>query len=75
MSDLRASYLLVSRQLRRGRATARFDEFSDGETQDYALTLSASWNPVPKVSVGVEVTAGGGEQRGLGDLRYRFAGP
>jgi hypothetical protein len=75
ISDLRASYLLVSRQLRRGRVTARFDEFSDGESQDYALTLSASWNPVPKLSVGVEVSAGGGEQRGLVDLRYRFSSP
>jgi hypothetical protein len=74
-ADLRASYLLVSRQLRRGRATARFDAFSDGESHAHALTLAAFWNPVPKLSVGVEMSAGGGEQRGLGDLRYRFSGP
>jgi hypothetical protein len=75
ISDLRASYLLVSRQLRRGRVTARFDEWSDGESDEQALTLAAFWTPVPKLSVGIELSAGGGEQRGLGDLRYRFQGP
>jgi hypothetical protein len=74
-ADLRASYLLLSRRLRRGRVTARFDAFSNGESHDHALTLAAFWTPVPKLSVGIELSAGGGERRGLGDLRYRFSGP
>jgi hypothetical protein len=74
-ADLRASYLLLSRRLHRGRVTARFDAFSNGETHGHALTLAGFWNPVPKLSVGLELSAGGGEQRGLADLRYRFSGP
>jgi hypothetical protein len=75
LADLRASYILVSRRLGRGRATARFDEFTDDESHRYALTLAAFWTPVPKLNVGLELSAGVGEQRGLGDLRYRFSGP
>jgi hypothetical protein len=74
-ADLRASYILVSRQLRCGRATARFDEFTDDESHRYALTLAAFWTPVPKLRVGLELTAGGGEERALGDIRYRFSAP
>lgn len=74
-ADLRASYILVSRRLRRGRATARFDEFTDDESHRYALTLAALWSPLPKLRVGIELSAGGGEHRGLSDLRYRFSGP
>jgi hypothetical protein len=74
-ADLRASYVLVSRRLRRARATARFEEFTDDESHRYALTLAAFWTPVPKLSLGMELSTAGGEQRGLGDLRYRFSGP
>ena len=74
-ANLRASYLLLSRRLRRGRATARFDAFSNRASHKHALTLAAFWTPVPKLSVGIELSAGGGEQRGLGDVRYRFSGP
>jgi hypothetical protein len=74
-ADLRASYLLLSRRLHRGRATARFDSFSNGASRKHAVTLAAFWTPAPKVSVGIELSAGGGEQRGLADLRYRFSGP
>ena len=74
-ADLRASYLLLSRRVRNGRATVRFDEFSDGESDGRALTLAAFWTPAPRVTFGIEFTAGGGERRALGDLRYRFSGP
>jgi hypothetical protein len=74
-ADLRAGYVLVSRQWRRGRATVRFDAFSDDETPRQALTLAAFWTPVAKLRVGIELSAGGGEQRALGDLRYRFSAP
>lgn len=75
VSDLRAGYLLLSRRVRNGRATVRFDEWSDGETDGRALTLAAFWTPAPTVAFGIELTAGGGEHRALGDLRYRFSGP
>jgi hypothetical protein len=74
-SDLRAGYLLVSRRLRSGRATARFETFSDDEFPRQALTHAAYWTPVAKLTVGVELSVGGGEQRALGDLRYRFSAP
>jgi hypothetical protein len=74
-ADLRASYVLVSRQMRGARATARLDEWSDGESNGHAVTLAAFWNPAAKVTVGIEFSAGGGERRALGDLRYRFSGP
>ncbi|MFI5184155.1 MAG: hypothetical protein ACHQNV_07150 [Vicinamibacteria bacterium] len=74
-ADLRASYLLLSRRFGRGRGTARFDAFSNGAFHKHALTLAAFWTPVPKLTVAIEFSAGGGEQRGLADLRYRFSGP
>jgi hypothetical protein len=74
-ADLQASYLLLSRGLRRGRATVRFEAFSNGKSHEHALTLAAFWTPVAKLALGIELSAGGGEQRGIGDLRYRFAGP
>ena len=74
-ADLRASYLLLSRRVRNGRATVRFDEWRAGESDGRALTLAAFWTPAPPVGFAIELTAGGGEHRALGDLRYRFAGP
>jgi hypothetical protein len=53
----------------------RFDEWSDGESRDQAVTVAGFWTPTPKITVGVEFSAGAGEQRSLGDLRYRFARP
>jgi hypothetical protein len=58
-----------------GRATVRFDEFGDRESRRRAVTVAGFWSPAPKVTVGIELSAGGGERRSLGDLRYRFAGP
>jgi hypothetical protein len=74
-AELRASYLLVSRRVGAARATVRFDEWSDGETDARALTLAGFWTPAPRVTVGIELSAGAGERRGLGDVRYRFSGP
>jgi hypothetical protein len=71
--ELRASYVLVSRRFGRGRATARFDDFRDSETRSQAVTLAAFWTPQPHLTVALELSAGSGEGRGLGDLRYRFA--
>jgi hypothetical protein len=74
-ADLRASYFLLSRRVGQGRATVRFDEFGDRESRRRAVTVAGFWSPAPKVTVGIELSAGGGERRSLGDLRYRFAGP
>jgi hypothetical protein len=74
-ADLRASYLLLSRQFRRGRTTARVEKWTDGEKDGQAVTLAAIWNPAPRLAVGIELSAGGGERRTLGDARYRFSGP
>ncbi len=74
-ADLRASYVLVSRRFGHGRGTARFDAFSNGSSHKHALTLAAFWTPLPKLSLGIELSAGGDEQRGLADARYRFSGP
>ena len=73
--DLRASYVLVSRRFGRGRATARYDDFRGGESRGQVVTLAGFWTPHPSVTVAVELSAGAGEARGLGDLRYRFSAP
>ena len=73
-SDIRASYLLVSRRLPRGRASARIDSFNDGESDDTALTLSYLWTPPGRLSAGVEFTTTGGENRFMLQLRYGFSG-
>jgi hypothetical protein len=72
--DLRASYVLVSRRLGRGRVTARYDDFS-GEERGQVFTLAGFWTPYPTFTVAVELSAGAGDARALGDARYRFALP
>jgi hypothetical protein len=74
MADIRASYLLVSRRLPRGRATVRFDDFTNGEFHRQAVTVAGFFTPAPKFTIGVEATAGGSKERVLCDFRYRFSG-
>jgi hypothetical protein len=74
-ADLRAGYLLVSRRFGNGRATARYDDYSDGEARGQVLTLAGSWSPHPRLTLAVELAAGSGEARALGDARYRFSSP
>lgn len=73
-ANLRASYVLVSRRMGPGRGTLRYDDFTDGETRGHAVTVAGFWTAAPSVTVGIELSAGGGEHRALGDLRYRFSG-
>jgi hypothetical protein len=72
-ADLRASYVLVSRLLGGARVTGRFDEYRAGETHGHAVTLTGLWMPVPALTLGIELSAGGGEARGLADARRYFA--
>ncbi len=73
-SELRAGYLLLSRRLSFGRASVRFDSFSNGESDHAALTLAAFWTPAPKLAVGLELMASGDARRALVQLRYSFSG-
>jgi hypothetical protein len=73
-ADLRAAYLLVSRRMGRARATVRFDTYGDGETSGNVVTVAAFFTPVPRLTAALELSAGDGAHRGLGDLRYRFSG-
>jgi len=74
VADLRAGYLLVSRRLPRGRVTARVEAFSNGESDDYAATLAGFWTPLTRLQLGVELSAGGGQQRAVLELRGHFGG-
>jgi hypothetical protein len=72
-AHLRASYLLLSRRLPRGRATARIEAFDNGTSRKQALTLAGFWTLVPKLTLGAELAAAAGQKRALGELRYRFS--
>ncbi len=72
-SDIWAGYLLVSRRLPFGRATARLDAFDDGRDQDQALTLALLWTGARHLGAALELTATGQSQRLRAQLRYGFA--
>jgi hypothetical protein len=72
-NDLDAGYLLVSKQWRRVRTTVRLDSFTVDDLTRNAVTLAAFWTPRgSKVRLGGELTAIGGEKRGLIEVRYRL---
>jgi hypothetical protein len=71
-NDLDAGYLLVSKQWPKVRTTVRLDSFSVDELSGTAVTLAAFWTPRGKVRFGGEITATGGEKRGLIEVRYRL---
>lgn len=71
-SDIRASYLLVSRRIGRFRATLRGDEYLAGDDDGTGLTAAFFWEPDPRLRAGVEGIAAGGEKRVAAELRYRF---
>ena len=72
-NQLDAGYLLVSRRWSRARATVRVDTFRTDELRKQAVTLAGFWTALPRVRVGAEITALGGERRGLIEVRYRFS--
>ena len=70
-NKLDASYLLVSRQFSRIRATVRAESFRVDDVRTNAVTLAGFWT-VRKTRLGAEVTVAGGDRRALLELRYRF---
>ncbi len=73
-SDIRASYLLVSRRFGNARATLRGDAFSvEDLPHRHALTAALFWYPRGNVRAGVEAIAGAGHKRAMAELRYSFA--
>lgn len=71
-SEIRASYLLVSRRIGAFRASVRADEFKAGDDQDYAFTGALLWDAHPRLRAAAEaITSDGGERLAL-EMRYRF---
>lgn len=73
VSDLAATYLLVSKRLARGRASLRLDHFDNGDITEEGVTAAYFWTSRGKLSVGVEALAAGDASRALLQLRYAFA--
>jgi hypothetical protein len=71
-TDIRASYLLVSRRFENFRATLRGDEYAGGPVEGHALTAAVLWSPRGRLRTGVEAVIAGDERRVLVDLRYSF---
>jgi hypothetical protein len=72
-TDIRASYLLVSRRLANGRLSVRGDAFQNGAFHDHALTAAYFWSPRGKLRAGIEAITSGGDTRVAIELRYHFA--
>lgn len=73
-TDLRASYLLVSRKSGRARASVRLDSYRGGPNEEEAITLALFWTPRPELRVGTELTAAGDDHRATVEIRYYFGG-
>jgi len=72
-NDLDASYLLVSRQFPRFRATVRAETFRKDELRTNALTLAGFWTVRNRIRLGAELsTTDDDDRRALLEVRYRF---
>lgn len=71
VTDIDASYLLVSRRWNRGRATVRVDTYK-GEERDQAFTVAGFWFPRSEIRLGAELVMAADDTRGLLEVRYRF---
>jgi hypothetical protein len=71
VTDLYASYLLASRKLAHGRVSARADWFRNPASR-HALTLAYFFEPGGRLRLGTEVTASGGQRRGIVEVRAHF---
>jgi len=72
-SDIRASYLLVSRRLGSFRASLRGDAFQVVDSHKHAVTAALFWYPRGNVRAGVEAISATGQKRAIVELRYSFA--
>jgi hypothetical protein len=71
--DIRASYLLLSRQMANFRASVRADEYESGAADGHAFTAALFWEPPRgKLRTGIEGITAGGEKRAALEFRYRF---
>jgi hypothetical protein len=71
-SEIRASYLLLSRSFGAMRASVRADEFKAAEDDGHAFTAALFWEPHPRLRAGAEAITSDGEDRLALELRYRF---
>ena len=73
-TDLRASYLLVSRQAGPIRVSARVDSYRGSPDAGEAITLAGFWTPRPSLRIGAELNSTGDDPRGIVEVRYYFGG-
>src|ERR1051326_1707027 len=71
-SDIRSSYLLVSRRRGSFRASLRGDAFQVVDSHKHAGTAALFWCPRGNVRAGVEAISATGQKRGSVELRYSF---
>ncbi|MEA2490221.1 MAG: hypothetical protein QOH21_2013 [Acidobacteriota bacterium] len=71
-TDIRASYVLVSRRFASARASLRAEAFQNGIEHDHAITAAFFWSPRGKVRAGIEAIASGGDKRLAAEVRYHF---
>jgi hypothetical protein len=72
-SDIRASYLLISRRFANARVTLRGDAFQVIDSHRHAVTAAVFWYPRGNLRAGVEAIAASGQKRAAIELRYSFA--
>lgn len=72
-TDLRASYLLVSRLFRKARASLRVEELVVDDDDDIALTAAWLWRPFPRIRASVELTSLDDDLRLVAELRSYFS--
>jgi len=72
-SEIRGSYLLVSRRFGKLRATLRGDAFQVDLIHRHAVTAALFWYPRGNVRAGIEAISATGQKRASVELRYSFA--
>lgn len=73
VSDIRASYALLSRRFSHGRGSFRVDVYDEGKAQDEALTFTYVWIPSNKLTAAIEFVTTGSMNRAQLELRYGFS--
>jgi hypothetical protein len=71
-SDIRASYLLLSRRFSGARASVRVDEYEVEASRHHAVTAAFFLSPRGKLRTGVEAIVAGSDRRASLELRYSF---
>ena len=71
-SDIRASYVLLSRKLSALRASVRVDEYKTSDDGYHAITAALFWEPRGRLRTGIEGIRAGEEKRVALEVRYSF---